>query len=85
MCVAPYSVRGTVAPDAPSVTGTARPPAATPPLSLVDCATAFATTNSAVLWEAVQGLIDAIRDSPEAIDAWIDAVSQRFEVVHDRV
>jgi hypothetical protein len=34
--------------------------------------------------EAVQELIDAIRQSPEAIDAWISAASQRFPAIHDR-
>ncbi|SCL35257.1 hypothetical protein GA0070624_5211 [Micromonospora rhizosphaerae] len=35
-------------------------------------------------WDAVQDLIDAIRRSPEAIDAWIDAAYRRFPVVQDR-
>ncbi|MFI1995437.1 hypothetical protein [Actinoplanes sp. NPDC020271] len=34
--------------------------------------------------EAVQGLIDAIRRSPEAIDTWIGDMSQRFPPIHDR-
>jgi hypothetical protein len=34
--------------------------------------------------QAVQELIDAIRQSPEAIDAWIAAATQRFPVIHDR-
>lgn len=34
--------------------------------------------------EALQELIDAIRQSPEAIDAWIAAASQRFPVIQDR-
>ena len=34
--------------------------------------------------EAVQALIDAIRKSPEAVDAWIATASRRFPIVHDR-
>jgi hypothetical protein len=34
--------------------------------------------------EAVQGLIDAIRYSPDAIDKWIADVSQRFPCIRDR-
>jgi hypothetical protein len=34
--------------------------------------------------EAVQRLIDAIRHSPDAIDAWIAATNQDFPLVQDR-
>lgn len=34
--------------------------------------------------EVIQNLIDAIRQSPEAIDAWIDDASRRFPFVQDR-
>lgn len=34
--------------------------------------------------EAVQKLIDAIRSSPDAIDAWITATGRQFSLVHDR-
>ncbi|MFC7534651.1 hypothetical protein [Actinoplanes sp. GCM10030250] len=34
--------------------------------------------------DAVHELIGAIRDSPEAIDAWINAAYKRFPVVEDR-
>ncbi|MFI5846134.1 hypothetical protein ACIA8K_41180 [Catenuloplanes sp. NPDC051500] len=34
--------------------------------------------------EAVQGLIEAIRHSPDAVDTWIDDVPQRFPLVRDR-
>jgi len=33
---------------------------------------------------AVQQLIDAIRHSPEAIEAWIASASQRFPIIQDR-
>ncbi|WP_250033446.1 hypothetical protein [Paractinoplanes maris] len=34
--------------------------------------------------EVIQNLIDAIRQSPEAVDAWIDNASRRFPFVQDR-
>jgi hypothetical protein len=34
--------------------------------------------------EVVQGLIGAIRHSPDAIDTWIDDAAQRFPPIRDR-
>ncbi|MFC7548726.1 hypothetical protein [Plantactinospora sp. GCM10030261] len=34
--------------------------------------------------EAVPGLIDAIRRSPEAVDAWVTATERQFPLVQDR-
>jgi hypothetical protein len=34
--------------------------------------------------EAVQRLIDAIRRSPDAIDAWVIATAREFSLVRDR-
>ena len=34
--------------------------------------------------EAVEALIDAIRSSPDRIDAWIHSTERAFPVIHDR-